>query len=232
MAQTLQDMGAFYRETRSRISDLVLSPAVDGTVVVPATPEWTIKDVVGHLTGVCEDILAGNIAGAPSEPWTAAQVERARDIPLQDLIDRWDAAASQVEPLTPMFPDRTANQWVADVVSHEHDLRGALDAPGARDSAAVEVACDFLARAFLDSCERDATAPPLEIVTDGASWATGGNDSFSTRLTAPRFELMRALTGRRSLAQIKLLDWEGDPEPYLGAFRWGPFRPRSEDLLE
>lgn len=231
MNLTLEDMGALYRETRIRIADLVLSSEGAESRRVPATPEWTVKDVIAHLTGVCEDILNGNIADAPSDPWTAAQVERARQIPLADLVKRWDIAAAQVEPLTPMFPDRTANQWVADIVSHEHDLRGALENPGTRDSAAVEVGVDFLAESFLERAAADGSAPPLEIVGDGRAWST--KDTVPTvRVAAPSFELLRALSGRRSLNQIRGFDWDGDPEPYLPAFEWGPFRPRTEDLIE
>ncbi|MFN2593671.1 MAG: maleylpyruvate isomerase family mycothiol-dependent enzyme, partial [Actinomycetota bacterium] len=175
MNLTLEDMGALYRGTRARIGELVLADEAKSKTIVPATPEWTIKDVIAHLTGVCEDILSGNIADAPSDPWTAAQVERVRDVPLSELIERWDKAASQVEPLTPMFPDRTASQWVADIVSHEHDLRGALESPGARDSDAAEVAVDFLAISFLAAAVPDKKAPPLEIVAENGTWSTEGS---------------------------------------------------------
>lgn len=231
MVQTMQDMGELYRDTRERIAGLVLAPEVDDGRAVPACPQWTVKDVIAHLTGVCEDILAGNIADAPSDPWTAAQVERGKHVSLTELVERWAIAAAQVEPLTPMFPDRTANQWVADVVSHEHDLRAALGAPGARTSAALEVAVDFLAVAFLDNARRQDLAPPLEIVAGDRTWATEGA-SPQTRLSTDGFELMRALSGRRSVGQIRALDWSSDPEPFIRSFEWGPFRPNPEDLIE
>lgn len=40
------------------------------------------------------------------------------------------------------------------------------------------------------------------------------------RVEAARFELFRALTGRRSLGQIRRFSWDVDPEPYLRAFEW------------
>jgi uncharacterized protein (TIGR03083 family) len=227
---TLDDMGPVYRETRMRIGEIVLAGAGEGVGPVPACPGWTIKDVVAHLTGVCEDILAGNIADAPSDPWTAAQVDRARDVRLAELVRRWGEAAAQVEPLTPMFPDRTANQWVADVTSHEHDLRGALDAAGARDSTAVEVAVDFLASSFLDSAKAR-SLPALSLVAEGSTWFTRDAEP-TARLNASSFELMRALSGRRSMDQISALDWDGDAEVFWPAFKWGPFHPRDEALIE
>ena len=38
--------------------------------------EWTVKDVVAHLCGACEDILAGRLEGVATDPWTEAQVAR------------------------------------------------------------------------------------------------------------------------------------------------------------
>lgn len=47
-----------------------------------------------------------------------------------------------------------------------------------------------------------------------------------------RFEPFRALSGRRSRAQIAAFDWSCDPEPYVRAFQYGPFSLRIEDLVE
>jgi len=79
MATVTEDLGAAYRDTRLRITEVVTAPGVDAAMRVPATPEWTVKDVVAHLAGVCADILAGNLEGLTTEPWTAAQVEARRD---------------------------------------------------------------------------------------------------------------------------------------------------------
>ena len=52
------------------------------------------------------------------------------------------------------------------------------------------------------------------------------------RVVADPFELFRALTGRRSAAQIRRFEWNVDPEPYLPLFDQWPFRLRSADLPE
>jgi hypothetical protein len=44
-------------------------------------------------------------------------------------------------------------------------------------------------------------------------------------VTAPAYDLGRALAGRRSLAQLAALTWSAAPEPWLPAFSWGPFAP-------
>ena len=65
---------------------------------------------------------------------------------------------------------------------------------------------------------------PFFRVIDSARWS---------RVTgAPSFELFRALTGRRSSAQIRRYDWTCDPEPYLPAFDYGPFTKSPTDIEE
>jgi hypothetical protein len=107
VATTTQDLGRAYRDTRLRITELVTAPGVDPLVLVPATPEWRVKDVVAHLAGVCADILAGRLEGIATDPWTAAQVGPRRDTSLGDLIEEWERVSAEVEPIVPMFPGRS-----------------------------------------------------------------------------------------------------------------------------
>lgn len=65
------DLGVMYAAARLRICDLVRD--VEGDTPVPGTPEWTVHDVIGHLRGIVEDALGGNLEGAPSPPWTEAR---------------------------------------------------------------------------------------------------------------------------------------------------------------
>jgi hypothetical protein len=69
------DLAALYRDTQARVVDLVepLSPDMLATPV-PGTPRWTIAQVICHVTGVCADLVAGNVEGAATEPWTGRQV--------------------------------------------------------------------------------------------------------------------------------------------------------------
>jgi hypothetical protein len=154
------------------------------------------------------------------------------------------------------FPGRTGQMLVADVVSHEHDLRSALGLPGARDGAGVRVALDFLVPVFMGTGTDALGLAPLEVRAGGQSWvvgsrraATGDLESWRDALipdgdvagapvepegslSAAPFELMRAVAGRRSSPQIRALDWSVDPDPYLPVFGFGPFRPRTTDLVE
>ena len=197
---------------------------------MPATPEWTVKDIVSHLAGTCSDILAGNIEGVATDPWTAAQVRARRDTGLDEVLEEWATAAPQVEAMASMFPADIGRQWIADVVTHEHDIRGALDEPGARAGTAMDVAIDFMGRHFTGAAAALGLTG-LRVRVNGNEWASD-EGSEKIVLTADPFEFARAVAGRRSLAQIRQMDWSDDPEPYLKAFEWGPFRPAGADITE
>jgi hypothetical protein len=58
-----------------------------------------------------------------------------------------------------------------------------------------------------------------------------GSGAPSAILRASRFELLRAMTGRRSQAQVRAFAWEGQADPerlLLAPF----FQPPADDLVE
>src|SRR4051794_6630153 len=76
----MEESGSIYAAGRVRLTELVTEADPEGrTVPVPGCPHWAVKDVVAHVTGVCADVLAGNLDGVTTEPWTAAQVGQRRD---------------------------------------------------------------------------------------------------------------------------------------------------------
>jgi uncharacterized protein (TIGR03083 family) len=226
-------IGQMYGEGRRRISDLV--SGLDGEQAVPTCPQWSVADVVAHLTGVCADIVAGNLAGVASEPWTAAQVVARRGRDLDALLAEWSEVGPQAETVAEHFPGQSGAQWVADLTTHEHDIRTALGRPGARDSAGVDVSVDFLVAAGLHSSVSARGLPPLDVRVGERSWTVGVIEDPMEMLgileTTP-FEVFRALTGRRSASQIRALGWSVDPEPYVPAFQFGPFITTPTDIDE
>lgn len=106
--------------------------------------------------------------------------------------------------------------------------RGALDAPGARDSGAVTIGLDFVAPGFVAGAAR-LGLPNVEVVsTDGQRWGSG-DGSVEITLTASPYDLLRSFSGRRGTAQIRTLEWWGPWEPYLPAFELGPFTVPKTD---
>jgi len=63
------------------------------------------------------------------------------------------------------------------------------------------------------------------------SWTVGGGRPTGT-LDTTAFALFRALTGRRSQAQIRAYSWTAAPDPYLPGFQFGPFTTCEADVEE
>lgn len=213
-----------YRLVRTRV-DTLLRPlgVAEADTVVPGCPAWTVRETLSHLVGACSDVLAGRGDAAGSPEWTAAQVAGRQGQPVADLLDEWATTGEQVAAA---LAGRSAlGQVVMDALTHELDLRHALGAPAPADDPTLEVALGWIAPRFGRYLDR-AGAPKLRLVLvpDGAELVLGAGEPAAT-LRATRLDVLRSLTGRRSLAQVRALDWDGDPNPWLTVLTWGPFSP-------
>jgi uncharacterized protein (TIGR03083 family) len=215
------DLPWLYRDTRERLTSLVAG--LDDTALatpVPACPGWLIGDVVAHLAAVVEDALAGRLTGPPSEEQTAVQVARYKGRPMTQTLAGWTAGAPQFEEIIGAF---NVPQAVIDVASHEQDIRGALDAPGARDNEAVRRMGGWL-------LERLRTPVPVQVTVEDTEFRAGPAGEPVLRLTTTRFEAFRWRMGRRSRDQLAALDWSGDPAPVLDHLV--VFGPARTDIVE
>jgi len=225
-------IGAIYAEGRTRLTGLVSAADPEGrTAPVPGCPQWAVRDVMAHVTGVCADVLAGKIEGVATEPWTARQVAERQDKPLAEILDEWAGVAPQVEAIAEHFPARTDEQWVLDLTTHEHDIRGALGAPGGREARGVLVGLDFAVTMGLAASLSARQLPAVRVRASDRDWIAGDGEPAAT-VQGSAFELFRALTGRRSADQVRGLDWDGDLEVFLPAFEFGPFTFPANDLIE
>lgn len=203
----MEEIGEAYRGVRLRVTELVAG-ADDETLgtIAPATPEWTVHDLLAHLVGVTTDIVSGNLDGVGTDAWASAQVEARRGRSVADLLGEWDEHGPAVEEMSGQF-GRAGGQLVSDAVTHEHDVRGALRVPGARDSDAVRLSVGFVGLSLgeqLDRADRGAL-----VVFDGDATVTFGSGEPVASLRTDDFEFVRALTGRRSLEQIAAFEWDG-----------------------
>jgi hypothetical protein len=199
-----------YRALRVRVRDVVEATDDDAMRrVVPATPDWRALDVLAHLVGVSDDVVNGRLDGIASDAWTQAQVDTRADRSAAELLAEWDAVGPQFEALLAAAPAEIAGQALFDAATHEHDLRNALGAPGARDSDAVDTGWEWI----VDARTR-AGAHAMCFVVDGAEQPSGVGDVVA-RIEASRFELFRAVSGRRTPDEIAAYGWDRDPEPAL-----------------
>jgi len=215
------DVGDHYRRSRLRLVELITT---DGAAVwsrpVPACPGWDVHAVVSHLVGVTEDALAGRLSGPPSDDVTAEQVDRHRNESPDVLLARWADLAGPFEAAI------TAGQIfpaVLDVLSHEHDVRGALGRPGAREIDTVVLGAERLVSG--------ADLPGvLEVELDGRVVRSPDVDGPAHRLRTSAFEVVRLRLGRRSRDQVAALDWSPPPDGLLDALF--AFGPRETALVE
>jgi uncharacterized protein (TIGR03083 family) len=244
----MADLAEVYGDTRAAFSKLVSGLSQDDLRrPVPATPGWSIHDVVAHLTGVLECVAAGDFpleffAALGSEPgiavlndWTGRQVGDRVERALPELLDEWERAAEVVAPMmrgdVPWPGDVVpfaAHILVTDVGVHQQDVYGALGIVADRDSAPVRIG--FSTYATGAGIGLSATgAPSLRLVTEHKEVVAGSGEPLAT-VTASRFELFRALSGRRNPDQVRAYDWEGDPEPFLELFY--PYGLRRDALVD
>ena len=213
MSQLLPDaeVSQAYVDLRARVVALLRqTPEQIATSPVPHCPTWTVNELASHLLGVPDDVVHGRMEGVASDAWTQAQVVRHQAKTLRQIADELAALAVQFDPLLPHVPAMSRSQMVMDAVTHEHDLRHAVGAPGERDSTAVRAGLAWL----MGWCTR------MNPATASAIAAVGASD----------FDVLRSLSGRRSMAQMAALGLPVDAIIQIQA--GSPFRAPTHEVVE
>jgi uncharacterized protein (TIGR03083 family) len=220
----MTDYAALYRESRERITALVRNASEEQrSRIVPSCPKWIVSDTVAHLAAGATDVIAGRMPNVPDDEQTAAQVAQRRGRPIEKVLAEWDNAAEAIERIvaTQALPIGLVN----DVLSHEADIRGALDAgrpPNQAWAEALELA-RYRLQENLDHLGE------LTVI-DGEHHFTVGSGEPTTTVEVDLYEFWRAVLGRRSRTQMAAWNWSGDYEPYLQAIP--VFGPAEVDLAE
>jgi uncharacterized protein (TIGR03083 family) len=238
----ISDAGAAYRLIFERVDALLRGRAGIADLAVPACPGWNIRQVVAHLAGVAQDVVALNLEKKGTSPWADAQVARLGGHGIGDLLDLWRQSIDEVRANLAFASDAGVCQLVFDTLTHEHDIRGALREPGSRaGDLAFKAALGFVTT-MGDQFIRQAQLPALWLSTPTVGSVQLG-DSHTVRghvaLRVSDFEALRSFGGRRSVGQLLALPWDGDPTnlmpaftDVLPAFTDGGLRPPAHDLVE
>jgi uncharacterized protein (TIGR03083 family) len=216
-----------YRELRNELIALARARRDDLEITAPATPEWRVRDLLAHLGGVCDDVVNGNLADVAANTWTAAQVEKRRGWTIDEVLADWERHGGEVDALIDQAPAGLFGQLLFDAWTHGQDIRGALTEPGGQDSPAAACSYTWGTEALQGGSDG---RPELSLITE-AGVCVIGSGAPSATVHASRFELLRAMTGRRSQAQVRAYVWEGQADPerlLLATF----FHPPADDLVE
>lgn len=168
------DWGDLYRAHVASLTALA-SGLDDATLAapVPATPAWTVHDVLAHLAGGAADAVTGRLDDAPAPTWTARHVAERRGTPVAALIEELAAHADAIAGSVADSP-RPAIVW--DIAVHHADLHEALGRGALPEALWAPVLAQVAPLRF------GAAGVPVEV--DG-------------------YELFRGLFSRRSRAQMR-----------------------------
>jgi uncharacterized protein (TIGR03083 family) len=212
-----------YEAAFRRVTELVSDE--NATTAVPTCPGWTVKDVVAHLAGSLKAYQTHDLEGASSPEWGERQIAQRANRTLSECVQEWRGL---VHPDDDIFGSSIGRVAAIDLLAHEQDIRTAIHRAGHRDeegfAAAVETGLGFL-----DQRVRADGLPAVRFVTEDVDVIVGEGEPRAT-LRTTTFELSRALHGRRSLGQVRALDWDGDPSPWLDVFFL--FGPADRDVIE
>jgi uncharacterized protein (TIGR03083 family) len=215
-----------YRAARHRMIDLARD--ADGRSPVAACPSWDVHDLMAHLAGGATDLVEGRLEGVGTDAWTAAQVAARADRSLAEVVGEWEEVGPRLEEALTSLGG-APGQLVFDTVTHEHDLRHALDAQGERDPEGLAVALRWVAKAWRRAAP--AGSGTLRLVAGDQTIDLGEGEPDAIVTLTP-FEALRALTGRRSPDQLRAYEATAPIDPWLASFTWGPFAVRDEALDE
>lgn len=244
----MADAASVFEEARKNLTGLLRGLSRDERITsVPATPGWTIRDIASHLAGDASAVIAGDFPreffesfGDPRgvetlNAWTADHVSSRADRTLEDVLDEWDVSSrtlvSMMRGETPWpaeMPPFTDRVLLTDLGVHQQDIYGALGLRKEREGPLVRMAtAGYVAIIAFRLVGTD--LPPLRVVAGDSERSAGEGEPGAT-VRADRFEMFRALSGRRSPEQISAFDWTGDATPYIPYFY--PYGIREQALVE
>lgn len=204
-----------YRQVRKNALEVLSGET--GNPVVPACPEWTVRDLLAHLVGSAA-LAIGRMSG-----WPATHPSSSADMGVQELLSTWDQLGAEVDLLLADQGERCGSLLLTDAFTHELDLRYAVGAPMPEEHPAFACAFEVLANGFADAVTAH-LLPALRLSTGSTQWTVGDGDPVAS-VTAHQLDLYRSIAGRRTHEQITGLDWDRDSHRWLPAFTWGPFTP-------
>ena len=239
---------AFGEIRRSLVEQLAMLEEDDWRTPIPMRPSWSVKDTVAMLSGFALALTHGRWTDDYSDSWSdgsirdklhasfEAMIAERRDMSGPAILAEWESTAPMLERMMDgrePFPPGTqafapwGYLWA--VVQNAHNIWTALGVIAKERDAEATRLCLESAVIWLDMRLTATGMPALRIRTASDEWVVGDGIPQAT-VTASAFDLFRALSGRRSIDQIRNFSWDGDAEQYLKVF--SPFEPPQEAIVE
>lgn len=210
-----------YAHVRGTLITLLRRPGEPGRTPVPSCPGWTVRDVIAHVAGICQQVAA-SLSGdeAPAAPMVDG-------LDLEALLAEWERSGRRLD-IALARPEHAGKgrRMMMDAFTHELDIRLAIGAPLPAAHPAFPGAFDVVAGGFSASVEARGL-PALRLRTPAGSWTAGDGEPAAV-VSGSVTDMYRSLAGRRTRQQIRQLAWSAEPEPWLPAFTWGPFIPPAD----
>lgn len=220
----MTDVEHLYRESQEAILGLITEDNAHDNV--PACPEWNLRELLSHLTGALLDISSGNTEGAPSPTWTASHIDRFRDAQVDELAETWRKAVD-TDAARSVFRHMGVGVLL-DIGTHEFDVRGAVGNTDRRDAEILK-AIYPVAASMVDRNLKANNLPSITLGTE-VEPVIVGEGMPQASLSTSVFELSRVITGRRSPAQVRALEWSVDPSRWVDSLSMKG--QRETDLVE
>lgn len=202
------DSSRIYQQTQERL--VAVASTLDEkqlATVVPACPDWNVRQTYAHMAGLCVEVVQGLVTPPASDDVTARQVADRAGRSIEEITTEWTEGTPALLALMGAQARLRYSLPALDAWHHENDVRDALGEDAQTEDS------DQLAAFVLGGLARGwaAERPSVHVVaTDtGQEWHLGERADLTLRASA--FELARAMTGRRSITQIRAMDWSGDP---------------------
>ena len=197
MSTPVTDWAALYAATLDALADLTAGqPESVASRVVPATPAWSVRQVLAHLAGTASDLTTGRMDGAPGQEWTARHVAERDAATIDDLLGELRATRPAVEA---MAPEATAA--VFNAVVHHADLIEALDSEQQADGLWSPVVEQLRGRWSRLPLRLDSDPIPDGPIPDDSD----DYDDPAATVPVDGYQLSRALFSRLSRADVVAL---------------------------
>ncbi|MGA9277365.1 maleylpyruvate isomerase N-terminal domain-containing protein [Ilumatobacter sp.] len=216
-----------YAASRLRTTALLDGICVeDEQRIVPTCPAWRVRDLVSHVNGLAEELSAGRGPSGDPQAWVDQIVADRSDISVADQLEQFATNGPAFEAMLRGTPQ--LGQLVIDLVSHEHDVAGALGTQSDRSSSGIELVMWSKSR-FV---EKDLEVNGLQAirVIGGEHTFEYGTGDVELEVRGDLWEMFRLTGGRRSMAQLLASDHDGDIERYAPGLVHNPLA--ETDIIE